>query len=71
MDWFILKGKGCCQHDIVTAESAGTEDIRNTTVDIDQWKTPCFLSITIFFIELKYYISFILHESSFEGIISL
>ena len=24
VDWLTLKGKGCCQQDIVTAESAGT-----------------------------------------------
>ena len=44
-------------------------DIRNTTVGIDQWNAPCVVSIPIFFIVLKLNISFILHVSSFEGII--
>ena len=44
-------------------------DLRNTTVDIDQWKTPCVVFIQIFFIVLKLNILFILHVSSFEGII--
>ena len=26
MDWLILKGKGCCQQDSITAESAGTQE---------------------------------------------
>ena len=51
--------------------SGHSRDIRNTTVDIDQWNTPCAVSIPIFFIVLKLDIYFILHVSSFEGIISL
>ena len=27
VDWLTLKGKGCCQQVIVTAESAGTQEI--------------------------------------------
>ena len=44
-------------------------NIRNTIVDIDQWNTPCVVYIPIFFILLKLNISFIVHVSSFEGII--
>ena len=42
---------------------------RNTTDDIDQWKTPCIVSIPIFFIVLKLNFSFILTCLEFEGII--
>ena len=51
--------------------SLQNQRIRNTTDDIDQWKTPCVVSITIFFIVLKLNTSLILHVSSFEGFISL
>ena len=33
--------------------SRHSRDIRNTTVDIDQWKTSCIVSIPIFFIVIK------------------
>ena len=49
--------------------SGHSRDIRYTTVDIDQWKTPCVVSIPILFIVLKLNISFILHILSFDGII--
>ena len=51
--------------------SGHSGDIRNTTVDIYQGKTPCVVSIPIFFIVLKLNISFILHVPDFGGIISI
>ena len=60
LDWLTLKEKKrCCQQDSVTSKSARYR--RNTTVDIDQWKTTCVVSIPMFFIVLKLNISFILH----------
>ena len=65
-----MKEKECCQQDIATTKSAALKtDIMNTTVDIDQWKTPCVVSIPMFFIVLKLNISFIVHVSIFDGII--
>ena len=50
--------------------SGHSRDIRNTTADIvDQWKTPCVVSIPAFLKVLKLNIPFILHVLSFEGII--
>ena len=37
--------------------SGHSRDIRNTTVDIDQWITPCVVSVPIFFILIKFYIN--------------
>ena len=70
MDWLTLKENNVANK-ILSLQNQRTlkTDIKNTTVDIDQWKTPCDVSIPIFFIVLKLNISFIVHVSSFEGII--
>ena len=50
--------------------SGHSRDIRNTTADIDQWKTLCCIYHNFLnSIKIKHFIYFILHVLSFDGII--
>ena len=70
VNWLTFKSKNDVINKILSIQDQSSLRYkRNTTVDIDQWKTTCVVSIPMFFIVLKLNIYFILHVLSFEGII--